>query len=55
MSSKEEKLKKLSASLRTRWEETWVCEKGIEHHVIHSPHYPDPIHIEIINHPDQLQ
>jgi hypothetical protein len=52
---KTKELRNLSDKLRNRWEETWVCEKGIEHHVIHSPYYKDPIHIEIINHPDQLQ
>ena len=52
---KTKELRNLSDKLRNRWEETWVCEKGIEHHVIHSPYYKDPIHIEIITHPDQLQ
>ena len=48
------KLRNLSDKLRNVWEENYVCERGIEHHIIHTPYYKDPIHIEIITHPDQL-
>ena len=51
---KNKELRKLSDKLRNRWEEYYVCERGIEHHIIHTPHHKDPIHIQVISHPDQL-